>query len=100
MDPLELSLIPLESVRLFCRPSDSKPTKSSSASKDMETTEEANEVLELWSRVRAFFTTLACTSIAQKDWFGIGESEQSVHKVFKWLHLRHGGQRAPIQFNI
>ena len=49
-------------------------------------------------RLRAFFTTLAYTSIDQEDWFGFGECEQFVDQVFQWLHLCHGGQRAPIQF--
>ena len=57
-------------------------------------------VFEFWTRLRAFFTMLACTSIDQKDWFGFGECEQFVDQVFQWLHLRHSGQRAPIQFYI
>ena len=57
-------------------------------------------MFELWTRLRAFFTTLAYTSIDQKDWFGFGECEQFVDQVFQWLHLRHSGQRAPIQFYI
>ena len=86
--------------RLLCRLSDSNPTKSGSASKDMETTEEDNGVFELWSRVRTFFRALASTSVDQHEWFGCGESEQFVDQVFKWRHLRSGGQRSPNQFYI
>ena len=57
-------------------------------------------MFEFWTHLRAFFTTLAHTSIDQKDWFGFGESEQFFDQVFQWLHFRHGGQRAPIQFYI
>ena len=57
-------------------------------------------MFELWTGLRAFFTTLAYTSIDQKDWFGLGECEQFVDQVFQRLHLRHSGQRAPIQFYI
>ena len=28
-------------------------------------------MFELWTRLRAFFTTLTYTSIDQKDWFGL-----------------------------
>ena len=57
-------------------------------------------VFELWTSLRAFFTTLAYTSIDRKDWFGFGECEQFVDQIFQRLHLRHSGQRAPIQFYI
>ena len=67
---------------------------------DSNVSEEVSGVFELWTRLRAFFTTLAYTSIDQKDWFGFGECEQFVDQVFQWLHLRHSGQRAPIQFYI
>ena len=40
-------------------------------------------MFELWTRLRAFFTTLTCTSIDQKDWFGFGECEQFVDQVFQ-----------------
>ena len=57
-------------------------------------------MFELWTRLRAFLTTLAYTSIDQKDCFGLGECEQFVDQVFPWLHLRHSGLRAPIQVYI
>ena len=66
--------------------------------KTMEITEEVSGVFELMSSLRAFFATLVYTSIDQKDWFGFEESEQFVDQVFKWLHLRLCGQRAPIVF--
>ena len=62
--------------------------------------EEVSGVFELWTRLRAFFTTLAYTSIDQEDWFGFGECEQFVDQVFHWHHLRHSGLTAPIQFYI
>ena len=91
----------LESMRLLCRLSDGKPpVKAASSAKDSIVSEEVSGVFEFWTRLRAFFTTLAYTSIDQKDWFGFGECEQFVDQVFQRLHLRHSGQRAPIQFYI
>ena len=83
-------IVLLESMRLLCRLSDGKPVKAASSTRDFNVSEEV--------RLRAFFTTLAYTSIDQKDWFGFGECEQFVDQVFQWLHLRHSGQRALIQF--
>ena len=68
--------------------------------KDSNVSEEVSGVFELWTRLRAIFTTLAYISIDQKDWFGFGECEQFVDQVFHWLHLRHSGLRAPIQSYI
>ena len=87
-------------MRLLCRLTDSKPVKAASSTRDSSVSEEVSGVFELWTRLRAFFTTLAYTSIDQKDWFGFGECEQSVDQVFHWRHLRHSGLRAPIQFYI
>ena len=98
--PRAFPIVLLESMRLLCRLSDGKSVNAGSSSKDMNATEDVSGVFEFWTRLGAFFTTLAYTSIHQKDWFGFGESEQFVDQVFQWLHLRHGGQRAPIQFYI
>ena len=87
-------------MRLLCRLSDGKSVKAASSSNDSNGTEEVSGVFELWTCLRAFFTTLAHTSIDQKDCFGFGECEQFVDQIFQWLHLRHSGQRAPIQFYI
>ena len=98
--PRAFPIVLLESKRLLCRLSDGKSVKAASSSKDSNATEEVSGVFELWTRLRAFFTTLAYTSIDRKDWFGFGECEQFVDQVFQWRHLRHSGQRAPIQFYI
>ena len=98
--PRAFPIVLLESMRLLCRLSDGKSVKSGSSSKVMNSTEHVSGVFEFWTRLRAFFTTLAYTSIDQKEWFGFGECEQFVDQDFQWLHLRHGGQRAPIQFCI
>ena len=98
--PRAFPIVMLESMRLLCRLSDGKSVKAASSVKDSNASEEVSGVFELWTRLRAFFTTLAYTSIDQKDWFGFGECEQFVDQVFQWLHLRHSGQRAPIQFYI
>ena len=98
--PRAFPIVLLESMRLLCRLSDGKPVKTASSTRDSNVAEEVSGVFELWTRLRAFFTTLAYTSIDQKDWFGFGECEQFVDQVFQWLHLRHSGQRAPIQFYI
>ena len=76
------TIVLLESMRLLCRLSDGKSVKAGSTSKDMDATEDVSGVFEFWTRLRAFFTTLAHTSIDQKDWFGFGESEQFVDQVF------------------
>ena len=98
--PRDFHIVLLESMRLLCRLSDGKSVKAASSAKDSNASDEVSGVFELWTRLRAFFTTLAYTSIDQKDWFGFGECEQFVDQVFQWLHLRHSGQRAPIQFYI
>ena len=85
---------------VFCVLSDGKSVKAAPSAEDSIASEEVSGVFELWTRLRAFFTTLAYTSVDQKDWFGFGEREQFVDQVFQWLHLRHSGQRAPIQFYI
>ena len=56
--------------------------QSSSSAKDSNASEEVSGVFVLWARLRAFFTTLAYTSVDQKDWFGFGECEQFVDQVF------------------
>ena len=98
--PRAFPIVLLESMRLLCRLSDGKPVKTASSTRDSNVAEEVSGVFELWTRLRAFFTTLAYTSIDQKDWFGFGECEQFVDQVFQWLHLRHSGQTAPIQLYI
>ena len=98
--PRAFPIVLLESMRLLCRLTDGKPVKAASSTKDSNVSEEVSGVFEFWTRLRAFFTTLAYTSIDQKDWFGFGECEQFVDQVFHWLHLRHSGLRAPIQFNM
>ena len=98
--PRAFPIVLLESMRLLCRLTDGKPVKAASSTKDSNVSEEVSGVFELWTRLRAFFTTLAYTSIDQKDWFGFGECEQFVDQVFHWLHLRHSGLRAPIHFYI
>ena len=101
LDPLELS--PTSSWHQFvfcaaCRTA-SKPTALIQTSQDNGDNRRGLWcVFELLSRLRAYFVTLAYTPIDQKDWFGFEESEQLVHQVFKWLHLRHCRQRAPILF--
>ena len=98
--PQTFSIVLLESKRLLCRLTDGKPVKAASSTKDSNVSEEVSGVFELWTRLRAFFTTLAYTSIDQKDWFNFRECEQFVDQIFHWLHLRHSGLRPPIQFYI
>ena len=98
--PRAFTIVLLESMRLSCRLTDGKPVKAASSTKDSNASEEVSGVFELWTRLRAFFTTLAYTPSDQKDWFGFGECEQFVDQVFQWLHLRQRGLRAPIQFYI
>ena len=98
--PRAFPIVLLESMRLLCRLSDGKSVKAASSAKDSKASGEVSGVFELWTGLRAFFTTLAYTSIDQKDWFGFGECEQFVDQVVQWLHLCHSGQRAPIQFYI
>ena len=64
--PRAFPIVLLESMRLLCRLSDGKSVKAASSSKDSNATEEVSGVFELWTRLRAFFTTLAYTSIDQK----------------------------------
>ena len=75
--PRAFPIVLLESMRLLCRLTDGKPVKAASSTEDSKVSEEVSGVFELWTRLRAFFTTLAHTSIDQKDWFGFGECEQS-----------------------
>ena len=91
--PRAFPIVLLESMRLLCRLTDGKPVKAASSTKDSNVSEEISGVFELWTRLRAFFTTLAYTSIDQKDWFNLED-------VFHWLHLRHSGLRPPIHFYI
>ena len=98
--PRAFPIVLLESMRLLCRLTDGKPVKAASSTRDSNVSEEVSGVFELWTRLRAFFTTLTYTSIDQKDWFGFGDCEQFVDQVFHWLHFRHSGLRAPIQFYI
>ena len=53
-------------MRLLCRLSDGKSVKAASSAKDSNASEEVSGVFELWTRLRAFFTTLAYTSIDQR----------------------------------
>ena len=98
--PRAFFVVLLESMRLLCRLTDGKPVKAASSTRDSNVSEEVSGVFKLWTRLRAFLKTLAYTSIDRKDWFGFGECEQFVDQVFHWLHLRHSGLRAPIQFYI
>ena len=75
------SIVLLESMRLLCRLSDGKSVKAALSAKDSIASQEVSGVFELWTRLRAFFTTLAYTSVDQKDWFGFGECEQFVDQV-------------------
>ena len=98
--PRAFPIVLLESMRLLCRLTNGKLVKVASSTRDSNVSDEVSGVFELWTRLRAFFTTLAYISIDQKDCFGFGECEQFVDQVFHWLHLRHSGLRAPIQFYI
>ena len=98
--PRVFPIVFMESMRLLCRLSDSKLVKAASSTRESNVSEEVSGVFELWTRLRAFFTTLAYTSIDQKDWFGFGVCEQFVDQVYQWLHPRHSGQRAPIIFYV
>ena len=80
--PRAFSIVFLEAMRLLCRFSDGKSVEAACSAKDANVSEEVSGVFELWTRLRAFFTTLAYTSIDQKDWFGFGECEQFVDQVF------------------
>ena len=67
--PRAFPIVLLESMRLLYRLTDGKAVKSASSTKDSNVSEEVSGVSEPWTRLRAFFTTLAF-SINQKDWFG------------------------------
>ena len=58
---------------VLCRLTDVKPVKAASSTKDLNVSEEVSGVFELWTGLTAFFTTVAYTSIDQKDSFGFGK---------------------------
>ena len=61
--PRAFPIVLLESMRLLCRLSDGKSVKAASSAKDSNASEEVSGVFELWTRLRAFFTTLAYISV-------------------------------------
>ena len=76
--PRAFPIVLLESMRLLCRLSHGKPVKAASSTRDSNMSEEVSGVFELWTRLRAFFTTLAYTSILIKKIRSVLENVNSL----------------------
>ena len=55
-------------------------------------------IYELFTKIKAFTSTLAYTNIDQVIWFDYAACEFFLENVFAWVHRRHKGVRPPISF--
>ena len=60
--------------------------------------EEVKATFDVFIRIRAFFTTVAYTSIDQVEFFDYQSCEGIVDNIFFWLYKRHKGERPNLAF--
>ena len=59
-----------------------------------------DRAFELFSRIRAFFITLAYVSISTPTWFPLQAAMQVIDKVFQFIHASYNGRMPPVDFLV